>query len=204
MTTPTINRASKRALDLVVVGLAAPILGPIAVIAGVAHSLESPGSILFRQVRVGQHGRRFSVYKLRTMVEDAENIGAGLYNEANDPRFTTIGKLLRRLSLDEVPQLLNVLLGDMSAVGPRPMIPMVVDEYAEEYKKILEVKPGLTGLAQVSGRNSLPRRERLALDMEYAATWSILTDLRILLRTISVVLTGDGQRNDQSRADVEQ
>lgn len=197
------NISLKRTVDIAVVALAAPAALGIVGLLGALIRLESPGSPVFRQVRCGKNGKRFTMYKLRTMVENAEQIGAGLYYQANDPRFTRLGTLVRRLSLDEVPQLYNVLRGDMSLVGPRPMLPVTVDEYPEQYAVILQVLPGLTGLAQVSGRNELSRKERMALDMRYARTWSLGMDLRILAATLGAVVSGAGQRVDQSRDDVE-
>ncbi len=198
-----LTRVAKRALDLAIVGATAPLAIGIVGAMSVAIRLESEGSPIFEQTRVGKDGRPFTVYKLRTMVDNAENIGAGLYNVEDDPRFTKLGTFARRFSLDEVPQLFNVLKGEMSVVGPRPMLQVTVDEYADDYAVILQAKPGLTGLTQVSGRNSLKRSQRLALDKEYAADQSLAMDLGIIARTFSVVITGDGQLNDQSREDVE-
>lgn len=193
----------KRAVDVVLSTIALPPMVAIIATAAVGIRFESPGSPIFCQERVGLHGRLFKVYKLRTMVANAENIGAGLYAEKDDPRFTKVGLILRRTSLDELPQLINVLKGEMSLVGPRPMVPQVVQEYSTEYSKILTVKPGITGLSQVSGRNDLSRKERLKYDMMYADAATLMLDAKILLKTIMVVFTGDGQRNDQSYEDVE-
>lgn len=197
------ERAVKRAMDIVIVLASMPIALPLIVTFGLAIACETPGGPFFRQPRVGLRGRTFLVWKLRTMVANAQTLGAGLYAERNDPRFTTIGKLARRLSVDELPQIINVLLGQMSIVGPRPMLSEIVAEYRQEYDEILTVKPGITGLAQVSGRNTLSRSERLRLDRIYARDWSIAFDLKILAKTIGVVISGEGQRNDQGRADVE-
>ncbi|MEZ4430444.1 MAG: sugar transferase [Nannocystaceae bacterium] len=193
----------KRLVDVGLTLAALPGAAAILTIAGLAVAWESPGGVVFRQQRIGRGGRPFTVYKLRTMVANAERLGAGIYNEADDPRFTAVGKLLRRTSLDELPQLVNVLRGEMSLVGPRPQLPVIVEQYADDYAVILAVKPGLTGLAQVNGRNELPRSRRLALDRAYAEDWSLRQDLKIILKTVGVVLRGEGQRNDQSRADVE-
>ncbi|MCA9688021.1 MAG: sugar transferase [Myxococcales bacterium] len=193
----------KRLVDVGLTLAALPGAAAILTIAGLAVAWESPGGVVFRQQRIGRGGRPFTVYKLRTMVANAERLGAGIYNEADDPRFTAVGKLLRRTSLDELPQLVNVLRGEMSLVGPRPQLPVIVEQYADDYAVILAVKPGLTGLAQVNGRNELPRSRRLALDRAYAEDWSLGQDLKIILKTVGVVLRGEGQRNDQSRADVE-
>lgn len=198
-----LRRVVKRGLDLAIVGATAPLALGIVGAVGAAIRLETPGSPIFKQTRVGQGGRSFTVYKLRTMVQGADKIGAGLYAEPGDARFTRVGTFARRWSLDEVPQLFNVLKGDMSVIGPRPMLRVTVDEYPDEYARILQAKPGLTGLAQVSGRNSLKRSERLGYDIEYAERRSLKLDLEILARTLGVVASGDGQRNDQRREDVE-
>jgi lipopolysaccharide/colanic/teichoic acid biosynthesis glycosyltransferase len=200
--TPPPERA-KRVLDLVVAVAALPVALPVIALLGLAVRLETKGGIFFRQTRVGQHGRHFRIFKLRTMVENAEQIGAGIYAEADDPRFTRVGTFARRFSLDELPQLFNVLRGEMSIVGPRPMLPVTVEQYAADYAVILRVKPGLTGLAQVSGRNALARSERLTFDRRYAENCSIDMDVRILLRTVRVLLTGEGQLNNQGAKDVE-
>lgn len=197
------NELGKRALDLALCALSAPVVAPVALLMGLAIRLESPGGALFRQQRVGRGGEDFTVFKLRTMVDGAEHLGAGLYGEANDPRYTRVGVLARRFSLDELPQVLNILRGEMSWVGPRPPLRMVVEAHPEAYDTILKVKPGLTGLAQINGRNALVRSARLAYDREYANTWSVLGDITILLKTFRVVLLGEGQLNDQAVADVE-
>lgn len=189
-------------MDVVIASAALPVAVPIATALSIAVVLESPGNPIFTQRRVGRDGRSFTLYKLRTMVPNAENIGAGLYNEKNDPRYVRAGTFARRFSLDELPQLINVLLGDMSIVGPRPQLKLITDRHPE-YEVILQTKPGLTGLAQVSGRNALSRSQRIELDMHYAQSWTLRGDLEILFKTIRVVLTGDGQLNDQSAADVE-
>lgn len=193
----------KRIFD-VFFALAALIVAlPAIAVTAILIRLESPGNPIFRQTRVGLNGRKFTILKLRTMVQNAERIGAGIYAVANDPRFTRVGTFARRYSLDELPQLINVLKGDMSIVGPRPMLPVTIAEYKVAYDQILKVKPGITGLAQVSGRNLLSRSHRMALDSEYARNWSLGGDLKILARTVSVALTGEGQLNSQSAADVE-
>ena len=137
------------------------------------------------------------------MIQGAEKIGAGLYTTRDDPRFTKIGLILRRWSLDEIPQLLNVLRGEMSLVGPRPLPREIVDRYPNEFGRILEVKPGLTGLSQVSGRSGLTRKERLKLDIEYVDKRSLGVDLSILMNTMKAVLTGAGQVNYVEENEVE-
>ena len=192
----------KRAFDVALALASAPIAVPVVGTLSLWVMLESPGNPFFLQKRVGKDGREFKLFKIRTMVPNAENIGAGLYNEKDDPRYTEAGKWARRFSLDEMPQLLNVLLGDMSLVGPRPQLRLITDQHPE-FESILEVRPGLTGLSQVSGRNSLTRAQRIDLDIKYASGWSLFGDLQIILRTFGVVLTGEGQLNDQSQEDVE-
>lgn len=194
---------AKRCLDVALAAAALSVALPVMGLVGATIALETPGGMLFRQRRVGRGGRSFEVLKLRTMVKDAERIGAGLYAEPGDARFTHVGRWARRYSLDELPQLFNVLRGEMSLVGPRPMPPVIVEQYREAYDTILRVRPGLTGLAQVSGRNDLVRSQRLAFDQQYARTWTLLGDVHILLRTVGVLMTGEGQRNDQGLGDVE-
>ncbi len=193
----------KRLFDLACSVPLSAVALPLIGLCGALVKAESAGPMLFRQTRVGRYGRDFTVLKIRTMVDGAESMGAGLYTAEQDPRFTRMGLLLRRLSLDELPQVLNVLKGDMSLVGPRPLPRVVVEEYPEEFETILRVKPGLTGLSQVSGRNRLTRREALTLDQRYARSWSFWLDVKILARTVTVVLTGSGQENYRSRNDVE-
>lgn len=206
MVSTKIRRAqkfAKRLMDLCLVTASLPAVVPAVAIIGLWITHETQGGMFFRQTRIGQGGRPFTVLKLRTMVEGAETIGAGIYAEPGDARFTRAGLFARRYSLDELPQLWNILRGEMSIVGPRPMIPVIVDQYRDQYSRILAVKPGLTGLAQVSGRNDLPRSKRLELDMTYAEAPSLRLDLQIILRTLGVVFQAEGQRNDQGREDVE-
>jgi lipopolysaccharide/colanic/teichoic acid biosynthesis glycosyltransferase len=182
----------RRTLDIVV-SLAGLVLGaPVCALAMLAIRVESRGPVIYRQRRSGLHGRPFDVLKLRTMVAGAEHIGAGLAIDADDTRITRVGALLRRTSLDELPNLLNVLRGEMSLVGPRPTLPAQVEQYTERQRGRLAVKPGLTGWAQVNGRASLPWSERIELDLYYIAHRSLLLDLRILWRTPALVLGGDG------------
>lgn len=205
MTAPGLRfrRGAKRLMDLLLVAASAPVAMPISLLLAVAIRAETPGGALFLQRRVGFGGEDFTIYKFRTMVENAETIGAGLYGVPNDPRFTRVGLFARRFSLDELPQIINVLKGDMSWVGPRPALRMVVDAHPEEYRIIHKVKPGLTGLSQVNGRNALIRSARLRFDQEYAENWTLLGDVTLILKTFRVVLLGEGQLNDQSQEDVE-
>jgi lipopolysaccharide/colanic/teichoic acid biosynthesis glycosyltransferase len=153
---------------------------------------DSPGPALFRQRRVGLHGRPFEVLKFRSMVDGAEGMGAGLAVTEADERITRAGRVLRRLSLDELPQLLNVVRGEMSLVGPRPTVPAQVARYTPRQRGRLRARPGITGLAQVSGRAALPWSERIEIDLRYVEGWSMRMDLGILLRTARVVVLGEG------------
>ena len=183
---------AKRGLDLLLAALGLALGAPVLVGAMVAIRVESPGHPIYRQRRVGRGGREFDVYKLRTMVHGAEHLGAGMAVNEGDPRITRVGALLRRTSLDELPNLLNVLRGDMSIVGPRPTIPVQVEQYTERQRRRLEVKPGITGWAQVNGRASLPWSERIELDLWYVEHRSLALDLRILAQTAAMVLSGHG------------
>jgi lipopolysaccharide/colanic/teichoic acid biosynthesis glycosyltransferase len=163
---------------------------PILALAALAVRLETPGPIIYRQRRSGLHGREFDVLKLRTMVDGAEHKGAGLAINANDSRITRVGALLRRTSLDELPNLVNVLRGEMSLIGPRPTLPVQVQQYTERQRGRLAIKPGITGWAQVNGRASLPWSERIELDLYYIEHRSLALDVQILRRTVSMVLGG--------------
>ena len=182
----------RRALDVLVAAAALTVLSvPLTVIC-VLIRLESPGSPIYRQRRVGKDGREFDVLKLRTMVRGAENMGAGIFIDKNDSRITRLGWWLRAWSIDELPQLVNVLRGDMSLIGPRPTIPEQVAAYTERQRGRLAVRPGLTGWAQVSGRASIPWPERIELDLWYLEHRSLRLDLKILWRSVKVVLARDG------------
>jgi lipopolysaccharide/colanic/teichoic acid biosynthesis glycosyltransferase len=182
----------RRALDIAVSALALLIASPVLAVAMLAVRLESRGPVIYRQRRVGLHGRPFDVLKLRTMVDGAEHIGAGLAIDADDPRVTRVGALLRRTSLDELPNLLNVLRGEMSLIGPRPTLPIQVEQYTERQRGRLAIKPGITGWAQVNGRATLPWSQRIELDLYYIEHRSPALDLRILARTVAMVLGGSG------------
>ena len=186
-----------RPLDLLVAAvllvLAAPLLG----LAALAIRLESRGPVFYRQRRVGRHGRAFELWKLRTMVPGAEAMGAGIYVLEGDPRITRVGRLLRRFSLDELPNLVNVIQGDMAIVGPRPTVAEQVDRYTERQRRRLEVKPGITGWAQVNGRTSLPWPERIELDVWYVEHRSLRLDLTILARTARMLASGRGLYSEE-------
>jgi lipopolysaccharide/colanic/teichoic acid biosynthesis glycosyltransferase len=185
-------RVVRRAIDIAVSAVALVITAPLLVVAMVAIRLESPGPAIYRQRRVGRDGRELDVLKLRTMVQGAEHIGAGLAVNENDPRVTRVGALLRRTSLDELPNLLNVLRGEMSLIGPRPTLPGQVAQYTPRQRGRLAVRPGITGWAQVNGRTALPWSERIELDLHYIEHRSLRMDLEILARTVAIVLGGGG------------
>jgi lipopolysaccharide/colanic/teichoic acid biosynthesis glycosyltransferase len=187
-----VTRALKRAIDLLIGGASALLSAPLIALAALAIRLESPGHPIYRQRRVGRDGRPFEIYKLRTMVRGAEFTGAGLAIQEGDDRITRVGAFLRRTSLDELPNLWNVVRGEMSIVGPRPTVQVQVDQYTERQRGRLKVKPGITGWAQVNGRASLPWSERIELDLWYVEHCSLALDLRILARTVKMVLRGDG------------
>lgn len=183
---------------LILLGLLAPLLLLISILI----RLDTPGQILYRQTRCGLNGRRFTLYKFRSMFQDADqrkkeliqfNLMEGpVFKMKNDPRITRIGRILRRLSLDELPQLFNVLKGDMSFVGPRPPLPEEVEQYTSWQRRRLSMKPGITGLWQVSGRNQIDFHEWIKLDLEYIDNWSLWLDFKIILKTIPAVLSGRG------------
>jgi lipopolysaccharide/colanic/teichoic acid biosynthesis glycosyltransferase len=182
----------KRALDLLL--SAAALLGatPVLALAALAIRLETHGHPVYRQRRVGRDGEPFELYKLRTMVSGAETMGAGLAVDEGDERITRLGAWLRRTSFDELPNLINVLRGEMSLVGPRPTVQVQVDRYSERQRHRLDALPGLTGWAQVNGRASLPWHERIELDLWYVEHASLRLDLRILARTAYMAATGHG------------
>jgi lipopolysaccharide/colanic/teichoic acid biosynthesis glycosyltransferase len=182
----------RRLLDVVVASAALALAAPLLVVAMVAIRLETPGHVIYRQRRIGKDGHNFDVIKLRTMVSDAESIGSGLAINENDPRITRVGELLRRFSIDELPNLVNVIRGEMTLIGPRPTIPVQVEQYTERQRGRLTVKPGLTGWAQVNGRTALPWSERIELDLWYIEHRSLRLDLRILWQSVAMVLTGHG------------
>lgn len=203
-----INRALKRTFDVVVAAFALVLVAPVMVLVAIAIKLSSKGPVLFCQQRVGEAGEAFCFYKFRSMhtgnddrvhreyVKKLINEGAAAHEEngekvyklKRDPRLIPIGSFIRRYSIDELPQLFNVLKGDMSLIGPRPPIPYEVEEYREWHKRRFEGPPGITGLWQVSGRNRLSFDEMVRLDIEYLDNWSFTRDLRILWRTVGVVL----------------
>lgn len=191
---------AKAAIDYVVAAVATILTLPIMLVTAVAIKADSPGPVFFVQERVGLHGRTFRLYKFRSMVKDAEKLKAQLVaqNEADgpvfkiwsDPRITRVGRLIRKTSIDELPQLLNVIKGEISLVGPRPALPMEVEQYSPWQRRRLSMKPGITGLWQVSSRNHLSFNDWVRLDLEYIDHWSLTLDLSILLRTVPAAFKG--------------
>jgi exopolysaccharide biosynthesis polyprenyl glycosylphosphotransferase len=193
----------KGAIDFFMAAIVLILISPFLFIIGLLIKLEDGGPVLFKQVRVGKHGRLFKCLKFRTMVIDAEDLKSKLmalneqdgpvFKIKNDPRITKIGKFLRKTSLDELPQFINVLFGDMSVVGPRPPVPSEVKQYKRELNRRLSVTPGITCIWQVSGRNNIPFEKWMEMDMEYIDNWSLGLDFMIMLKTVKVVLKGNGQ-----------
>jgi exopolysaccharide biosynthesis polyprenyl glycosylphosphotransferase len=194
--------AVKRAIDIVGAGLGLMLAAPLLAVAAIAIKLSSPGPVLFRQSRAGLHGRSFEMLKLRTMCCDAEErkwellhlneMDGPVFKIRKDPRITLVGRLLRHYSVDELPQLWNVLTGDMSLVGPRPPIPAEVAQYETSERRRLSMRPGLTCLWQISGRNSVGFADWVKLDLEYIDGWSLAADFKILAKTVPAVLRGTG------------
>ncbi len=195
-----------RVLDITLIFLAAPYILLVSVILVLLIKLDSPGPVFFRQIRIGRFGRKFPVYKFRTMVQNADQVLQDYLDQSpelklewltthklkQDPRVTRLGSLLRAWSLDELPQLWNIIIGDMSLVGPRPIVDAEVEKYGKCYELYIQVRPGLTGLWQVSGRNNTTYERRVELDEYYVRNRSLKLDLHILLKTVLVVVKKDG------------
>jgi exopolysaccharide biosynthesis polyprenyl glycosylphosphotransferase len=206
-TTPT-NEALlfvRRILDVILAGFILVIFGPLVMLpAAILIKLTSSGPVLFKQTRCGLNGRQFVMYKFRSMVSNAEQLRVELeglnemdgpvFKSSRDPRITTVGKIIRRFSIDELPQVFNVLRGDMSLVGPRPPLPSEVARYERWQRRRLSMKPGMTCLWQISGRNEVSFDDWMKLDLTYIDNWSLLLDLKILLKTVPVVLLGRGAK----------
>ena len=189
---PYLSSRRKRALDVLLGGCALALAAPALAVCVAAIRLETHGHPVYRQRRVGLGGRAFELYKLRTMVSGAETMGKGLAVDEGDDRITRLGAWLRRTSFDELPNLVNVLRGEMSLVGPRPTVQVQVDRYDDRQRRRLDALPGITGWAQVNGRASLPWHERIELDLWYVERASLRLDLRILARTARLAFTGAG------------
>jgi lipopolysaccharide/colanic/teichoic acid biosynthesis glycosyltransferase len=185
-----------RALDIAIAALVLAILSPLLAIAALAIRLSGSGPVIYRQRRIGRGGREFEMLKLRTMVEGSDPVGVGTVVARDDPRVTAPGRILRRTSLDEIPNLVNVLRGEMAIVGPRPTIPAQVDGYTARQRRRHDVPPGITGWAQVQGRAGIPWEERIELDLWYVEHRSAGLDLRILAKTLWLLVTGHGLAPD--------
>jgi lipopolysaccharide/colanic/teichoic acid biosynthesis glycosyltransferase len=181
-----------RMADIAMAGLGLVVLSPFLLAAAIAIKLDSRGPVIYRQPRVGRDGRLFELYKLRTMHPGADPVGVGTPVLEDDPRVTRVGSFLRRFSLDEVPNLVNVLRGELAIVGPRPTLAAQVELYTPHQRRRLAVKPGITGWAQVNGRAGIPWEERIEFDVWYVDHRSLALDLRILGRTVRLLLTGHG------------
>ncbi len=192
----------KRAFDLIFSCLTLPFIAPIMLVTAIAIKLDTPGPIFFKQERVGKWGKPFYCYKFRSMYTNAEERKKDLLNSneadqivfkmKNDPRITPVGKLIRNLSIDELPQIINVIKGEMSIVGPRPPVPYEVDQYRYDVRRRLDAVPGITGLQQVSGRSDVEFKRWIELDLQYIEEQSLLKDIEILLKTIPTVISGRG------------
>lgn len=198
-----INQILKRVFDLILAFIILVSISPLLIAVALAIKITSPGKVFFKQQRLGLHGEVFWVYKFRSMVPNAINIGSGMFIEKDDPRITGIGKILRKNSIDELPQLLNVIRGEMSLVGPRPAPLHHLDKYNDEQKKRLNVKPGITGWAQVNGRLALYWPDRIELDCWYVENHSFWLDLKILVKTVVVVLSRSGGTARADRREVD-
>ena len=192
------RKFGKRAIDTVLSLLALVILSPLLLITAIAIKLSSPGPVLFQQQRLGLHGKEFTIYKFRSMAVGAEHTGSGVYSEKGDPRVSTIGRFIRKVSIDELPQLVNVIKGDMAIVGPRPPLtyhPWPIDQYTEEQFHMFDVRPGITGWAQVHGRKGVEWHERIKLNVWYTQHVSLVLDIRILFMTVFKVLRNEDNVN---------
>ena len=188
----------KRTIDTILSVLALVILSPLLLLTAIAIKLSSPGPVLFKQQRLGLGGKEYTIYKFRSMSVGAEHTGSGVYSEAGDPRVTKIGKVIRATSIDELPQLINIIKGDMAIVGPRPPLtyhPWPIGEYTPEQRHMFNVRPGITGWAQVHGRKSVEWHERIRMNVWYTQNVSLALDLKILLMTVFKVLRNDDNVN---------
>lgn len=188
----------KRTIDALLSLIALIVLSPLLLITAIAIKLTSPGPVLFKQQRLGLHGKEFTIYKFRSMTVGAEHTGSGVYSGKGDPRVTKIGKFIRKTSIDELPQLFNVLKGDMAIVGPRPPLtyhPWTIDQYTEEQLHMFDVRPGITGWAQVNGRKTVEWPRRIELSVYYARNLTFAFDVRILALTVLKVLRHEDNEN---------
>lgn len=196
---------SKRIIGAFLAALGLLILSPLLLVCAAAVRLNSKGPVFFRQTRLGVHGKPFEMYKFRSMYVGAEHTGSGVYSEAGDPRVTKVGSFLRKTSLDELPQMINILKGDMAWIGPRPALtyhPWPFEQYTEHQKQMFDLRPGITGWAQVNGRKEVPWPERIELNIWYVKNISLALDLKILFKTVSKVLTNADNVNVGATAPV--
>lgn len=194
----------KRVLDVAISLIGLIVLSPFLVLIVIVIKLDSEGPAIFKQKRLGKDGKVFEIYKFRTMVVGAEHQGSGVYSAKGDPRVSRVGKILRKLSIDELPQFFNIIKGDMSLIGPRPPLtyhPWPLEDYTDEQKKRFSVHPGVTGWAQINGRKELSWERRIEYDMEYVENISFLFDLKIFFKTIIKILTMEGNLNVSKTAD---
>lgn len=192
-------RHVKRAIDVGASSLALVVLSPLMLATAAAVKLDSPGPVFFCQKRLGLHGEEFTMYKFRSMTDGAEHTGSGVYSEQGDPRVTKVGKIIRATSIDELPQLLNILKGDMSIVGPRPPLtyhPWPIEEYTEQQRHMFDVRPGVTGWAQVNGRKGVEWNKRIEMNVWYTEHMSLWLDAKILFMTVFKVLTNADNVNE--------
>lgn len=191
-------RVIKRSLDFIISLLALIVLSPLLLVVALAVKLDSPGPVLFKQPRLGYKGRTFRIWKFRSMTVGAESTGSGVYSFKGDARVTRVGRVIRATSIDELPQLVNILCGDMALIGPRPPLtyhPWPLEQYTPEQRRMFDVLPGVTGWAQVNGRKEVPWPERIALNVEYVDRLSLAMDARIFFLTFFKVLTNANNTN---------
>ena len=188
----------KRFLDIFISLIALLVLSPVIAVTAIIIKFTSPGPVLFKQTRIGLGGKEFTILKFRSMVVGAEHTGSGVYSGANDARVTKIGKIIRATSIDELPQLINMLRGEMSLIGPRPPLtyhPWTIDKYTKEQLRMFEVRPGITGWAQVHGRKNVEWHERIKLNVWYVDHMSFVLDCKILFKTVFKVVTNADNKN---------
>lgn len=195
----------KRGLDVALSAVGLAVTSPLLAATAIAIKLDSEGPVLFKQIRLGVNGAPFEMYKFRSMCIDAEHTGSGVYSEAGDPRVTRVGKIIRATSIDELPQLVNILKGDMSIVGPRPPLtyhPWPIEEYTEQQRHMFDVRPGVTGWAQVNGRKDVEWHKRIEMNVWYTEHMSFWLDLKILFMTVFKVLTNADNVNEGATLEV--
>ena len=188
----------KQIIDTVIALCALLVLSPFLIITAIAIKIDSPGPIIFKQERLGRWGKPFWIYKFRSMCQNAEKTGTGVYSYKGDSRITKVGKIIRATSIDELPQLWNIMKGDMALIGPRPALtyhPWSFDQYTEEQKHMFDVRPGVTGWAQVNGRKEVPWPQRIQLNCEYVRKVSFAFDMKIFFMTIFKVLSNANNEN---------